>query len=267
MSETLRGAWAIVQRDARVFHSYRQRPFLELVAPVLAVALFYEVAQLVSSRRFPTSGAYFEFAAVGLALTPMLRACLVAPAAALREEMLSGTFERLALSPLGAPACLVATLVFPLSLALVSGFVILVVAAGLFGLAVDWPGVLLAAPLAALTALALAPLGTLLLAAGVVFKQIGPGSGWLAAALALVGGVYFPSTQLPGWIGWASDVQPLTSGLDLLRASLTGAALRAPVGRELVTIALFAVVGLPCAAAVLSLACAHARRRGTLLDP
>jgi ABC-type polysaccharide/polyol phosphate export permease len=267
MSETLRGAWAIVQRDARVFRSYRQRPFLELVAPVLAVALFYEVAQLVSSTRFRTPGAYFEFAAVGLALTPMLRASLVAPAAALREEMLAGTFERLALSPLGAPACLVATLVFPLSLALVSGLVILAVAAGPFGLAVDWPGVLLAGPLGALTALALAPFGTLLLAAGVLFKQVGPGSGWLAAALALVGGVYFPSTQLPGWIGWASDVQPLTSGLDLLRSSLTGAALSAPVGQELVTIALFAVIGLPCAAAVLSMACTHARRRGNLLDP
>ena len=267
MSERLLCAWAIVERDARVFRSYRQRPLLELVAPVLAVALFYEVSQLVSTTRFPTPAAYFEFAAVGLALTPMLRACLVSPAAALREEVLAGTFERLALSPLGAPTCLVATLVFPLAVALLSGLLILAVATALFGLAVEWPGALLAAPLGALTALALAPFGTLLLAAGVLFKQVGPGSGWLAAALALVGGVYFPSTQLPGWIGWAGDVQPLSAGLDLLRAALTGAAPGAPVGRELATLALFAVVGLPGAATVLNLACARARRRGTLLEP
>ena len=267
MSETLRSAWAIVQRDARVFRSYRQRPVLELVAPVLAVALFYEVAQLVSTTRFPTARAYFEFAAVGLALTPLLRACLVAPPAALREEMLAGTFERLALSPLGAPACLLATLAFPLALALLSGVAILTVAAALFGLALEWPGVLLAAPLGALTALALAPFGALLLAAGVLLKQVGPGSGWLAAALALVGGVYFPATQLPGWIGWASEAQPLTSGLDLLRSALTGTALGAPVGEELATLAAFAVVGLPCAVAVLNAACTQARRRGTLLDP
>ena len=267
MSETLRSAWAIVRRDARVFRSYRQRPVLELVAPVLAVALFYEVAQLVSTTRFPSPRAYFEFAAVGLALTPMLRACLVAPPAALREEVLAGTFERLALSPLGAPACLLASLAFPLALALLSGVAILVVAATLFGLALDWPGVLLAVPLGALTALALAPFGTLLLAAGVLFKQVGPGSGWIAAALALVGGVYFPATQLPAWIGWASAAQPLTSGLDLLRSSLTGTALGAPVGEELGIVAAFAIVGLPCAMAVLNLACAYARRRGTLLEP
>jgi ABC-type multidrug transport system permease subunit len=259
-------AAAIVQRDARLFWSYRLGPVRELVAMAFSVVLFYELAQLISSAHFPTPGAYFEFAAIGLALTPMLRSGLVAPPAALREELLTGTFERLALSPLGTSACLVATLVFPLALGLLMGAAILLLCATLFGLALDWPGALLALPLAGLTALALAPFGALLLAAGVLVKRAGAGSGWIVAGLALVGGVYFPPALLPGWIGWAAEVQPVTPALDLLRHVLTGTPVDGTVAGDLALLAAFAAVGLPLAAAVLRAACARARRRGTLFD-
>lgn len=267
MSETLRGVGSILQRDARIFWSYRFRPLRELVGTILAVILFYQLAQLISTARFPTPAAYFEYAAVGLALMPLLRAGLATPPAALREELLAGTFERLALSPLGAPLCLLATLVFPLVVGLLSALTILLVAALVFGLSLDWPGALLALPLGILTACALAPFGALLLAAAVLFKQVGAGSGWLVTALALVGGVYFPATLLPGWIGWASDVQPLTAALELLRHALTGATLTGPIGEELVTVSLFAAIGLPLGAVLLGAACGVARRRGSLLEP
>lgn len=267
MSDALRGAWSVVRRDARVFWGYRWGPVRELVGTILAVVLFYELAQMISTPRFPTPAAYFEYAAVGLALTPLLRAGIVTPATALREELLTGTFERLALSPLGAPLCLIATLAFPLAVGLLSGVAIVLVATLLFGLGLQWPGALLALPLGVLTAAALAPFGGLLLAAAVLFKQVAAGSGWLVTGLALVGGVYFPAALLPAWIGWAGDAQPLTAALELLRHALTGAALTRPFGEELATVALFAAIGLPLAAIALGRACSYARRCGSLLEP
>src|SRR5262249_21637253 len=177
----------------------------------------------VSSTRFPNAEAYFEFAAVGLAFMPLLRSGLVTPATGLREELIAGTFERLALSPLGASVALLATLAFPLAVRLAVGAVVVLMAAVFFGLALAWPGCLLALPIGVLAALALAPFGACLLAAGVVVKQVSVGSGWVIAGLALVGGVYFPPALLPGWIGWAADVQPVTPALPLLRDALTGA--------------------------------------------
>src|SRR5262245_13130673 len=210
MSGAVRGLVAIVVRDARVFWSYRLRPVQELVGTVFTVALFYELARLVSDRQFPSSSAYFEFAAVGLAIMPMLRFGLIRPVTALREELLAGTFERVARSPLGPTAGLMATLVFAFATGMLAGLLILVVAALFFGLEIVWPSCLLAVPLAVLTAVAIAPLATLLLAAGVLFKQVAAGSGWIIAGLALVGGVYFPTTLLPASIQWTSDIQPVT---------------------------------------------------------
>jgi ABC-type multidrug transport system permease subunit len=265
VNELVRAGAAIVRRDARVFFSYRLRPVRELVGTVFTVALFYELAQLVSTTEFPTPSAYFEFAAVGLALTPMLRVGLVAPPAALREELLTGTFERLALSPLGASACLLATLAFPLAIGMASGAVILALAGTVFGLGLAWPSALLAPGVAILTALALAPFGALLLAAGMLAKQASAGSGWIVAGLALLGGVYFPPDLLPDWINWGAEVQPVTPALDLLRHVLTGSDIGAPLP-AVAKLAAFALIGLPLAAGMLGAAVSRARRRGTLLE-
>lgn len=266
MNELVRGGCAIVQRDARLFWSYRLRPVKELIGATFTVALFYELAQLVSNARFPTSHAYFDFAVVGLALLPLLRSGLVVPIAALREELIGGTFERLVLSPLGATTCLLATLVFPFALSVATGALILLIASLLFGLDLDWSTAALAIPLGALSATALAPFAAVLLAAGVVFKQVGSGSGWILAGLALLGGVYFPVALLPDWISWAAEVQPVTPALSLLRHVLTGSPLDSSLITELGKLVAFAVVGLAAAVPLLGFACGHARRRGTLFE-
>lgn len=266
MNDLVRVTVAMVKRDMRLFWSYRLRLALELVGTIFAVALFYELSRLVSGRRFANPVAYFDFAAVGLAFTPMLRTGVIAPAAALRDELLAGTLERLALSPLGAARCLLATLVFPFAVALVTGLVILLVTSAFFGMHVTWPATALAVPLGVLSALALAPFAALLLAATVLVKQVGAGSGYLLAPLSLLGGVYFPVALLPPWIRWGSDVQPITPSLALLRHVLIGTPAGAPFALELAKLVAFIVVGLPLGAGALQWACAEVRRRGTLLE-
>jgi ABC-type polysaccharide/polyol phosphate export permease len=266
VNEVVRGCCAIVQRDARAFWSYRWRPLKELLGATFAVALFYELARLIANRRFPSPKAYFDFAVVGLAFLPLLRSGIVAPIAAVREELIAGTLERLALSAMGLCPCLLATLAFPFGMSILSGALILLFASAFFGLHLTLLAALLAIPVAVLAALALAPFAALLLAASVLVKQVGSGSGWILAGLSLLGGVYFPVALLPTWIRWASDIMPLAPALDLLRNVLVGTPLEASLTVELGTLAAFGAVGLTAAGALLGAACDHARRRGTLLE-
>ena len=73
----------------------------------------------------------------------------------------------------------------------------------------------------------------LLFAAMVVRYKQAPGAAYVLAAISLVAGFYFPPSLLPWWLGWASDVQPFTPAVDLLRHLLVGQPLRAlSVGRR-----------------------------------
>jgi ABC-type multidrug transport system permease subunit len=266
MREVVSAAGAILRRDARVYFSYRYRLVSQTLSTLLTLALFSEVARLVKSGEFATPGAYFQFAAIGLALLPMLRSVLVVGPAALREELVAGTFERLAVSAFGPVRALLSGLAFPILIGVLNGILTLVLAAAFFHLHLVWHTAALAIPVAVLGALALAPFAALMLAVTLLVKQVAAGAGLMLAAFSLVSGAYFPVSQLPGWIRWASEAQPLTPALDLLRHLLAGAPLKDPAAGSLAHLALFALVGLPLGALVLSRACGLARRLGILFE-
>jgi ABC-2 type transport system permease protein len=88
----------------------------------------------------------------------------------------------------------------------------------------------------------------------------------VVAGLSLLGGAYFPIRLFPGWIRWASDVQPFTPTVDLLRHLLIGTRPVEPVWLDLVKLAGFTAVLIPLAITALWLAINLSRRRGTILD-
>jgi len=57
------------------------------------------------------------------------------------------------------------------------------------------------------------------LALGLLVKQTVMGASFIVSAISLVAGLYFPISLLPGYLRWASDVQPFTPAVDLLRHS------------------------------------------------
>lgn len=266
MSERLAAAAAIVRRDARLYFSYRFRVVSQVGAMLLTLALFSQIARLVTAEGFERAGSYFDFAAVGLALLPMLQAMLVVAPAALREELVAGTFERLALSAFGIVGALLSTLAFPILSGILNATTMLMFAIVLFDLHVAWETVGLAIPVALLGALAAVPFAAVLLAATVLVKQVSAAGGFVVAALSLVSGAYFPVAQLPGWARWAADAQPLTPTLELLRHVLSGAPLQHGTAEPIASLVLFVVIGLPLCALVLSRACALARRHGILFE-
>jgi ABC-2 type transport system permease protein len=259
-------AFGILRRDAAVFVSYRLRFVAQVASTLFTLLLFYYISKLVRVEMFPSPDDYFAFVTVGLVIFGVLTSTLAVGPATLRQELVAGTFERLVVSPFGAVAGVLAMLLFPFAYALVQGVVSLVLAALVFGLPLEWPSAVLALPVALLGVLAFLPFGVLITAAVVVLKQAMAAGNFLVAAISVVAGLYFPVALLPGWIQWASDVQPFTPAVELLRHLLVGTPLESSAWVEVGKLALFAAVLIPASVWVLHQAVRVGRRRATITE-
>jgi ABC-2 type transport system permease protein len=259
-------AGAICKRDFLIFASYRARFVTTFVTTAVGVTLFYYISRLVSSPRVGSANEYYAFVVVGLVIFGVLTSTLSMPVATLRAELQAGTFERMALSAFGPVRSIASLLLFPVLLALVTGLLTIVYAGVLFGLDLRWETVPLALPLAILGAAAFAPFGLLMAAAVVLFKQTNAGATFVITGVTLLAGVYFPVALLPDWIRWASDVQPFTPAVDLLRNVVVGTPLRDSVGLDLAKLAGFTAILLPLALVALRGALTKSRRRGTIIE-
>jgi ABC-2 type transport system permease protein len=259
-------AGAICKRDFLIFASYRTRFFTAFFTTVVSLVLFYYVSRLVTSPRFGSPDEYYAFVVVGVVIFGVLTSTLSTPVATLRAEMQAGTFERMVVSPFGAVRSIASLLIFPLLLAMVLGLLSLAFAAIVFGLDVRWSTAGAAVPLAALGAFAFAPFGIAMTAAVVLFKQTNAGATFVMAGVTLLAGVYFPVALLPDWIEWASEVQPFTPAVDLLRNTLVGTPPTHPLWADLLKLVGFAAVLLPLSLLLLRSAVDRSRRRGTIIE-
>jgi ABC-2 type transport system permease protein len=262
----LAAAAALCKRDFLLFVSYRARLFTTLFTTAVSLTLFYYVSRLVNSPRIGSPDEYYAFVVVGLVVFGVLTSTMSTPVGTVRAELQTGTFERLILSPFGAARSIASLLIFPLALATVVGILSIVFAAVVFGLDLRWSTAPLAIPVAALGAAAFAPFGLAMAAAVVVFKQTNAGAAFVMTAISLLAGIYFPVELLPGWIRWASDVQPFTPALDVLRNVLVGTPLHDPAGLALAKVAGFALVTAPLALLLLQASLRRSRRRGTIIE-
>jgi ABC-2 type transport system permease protein len=256
---------AILRRDAIVFVSYRGRFASQTLALVFNLALFFYLSHIISISAFHSSSAYFSYVVVGLAILQVLIATLGQAPTTLRQELVSGSFEPIVLSPLGPVWGTVGLLLFPAVVSFVSAVLMLLFGVLLFGLQLKLTA-LAAIPVALVASVAFMPFGLLLCAATVAVKQVLSGAQFIVAGLALVGGLYFPISILPEWIRWTSEVQPLTPAADVLRHLLTGSALRQSLLEDIAKLVGFAAVGFPLALALLGRSIAYSRRRGTIIE-
>jgi ABC-2 type transport system permease protein len=259
-------AAAICKRDFLLFSSYRTRMFTTLFTAAVSLTLFYYVSRLVHSRVIGSPNDYYAFVVVGLVIFGVLTSTLATPVATLRAELQTGTFERLVLSPFGPVRSIASLLIFPLALATVTGIVMLCFAGLAFGLHLHWSTAALAVPVAVLGAASFAPFGLAMASAVVLFKQTNAGATFVITGITLLAGVYFPVELLPGWVRWASDVQPFTPAVDMLRHLLVGTRLHDSAALELAKLAGFAIVTTPLALALLRVALRRSRRLGTIIE-
>jgi ABC-2 type transport system permease protein len=259
-------AGAICKRDWLIFASYRTRLFTTFFTTAVSLTLFYYVSRLVTSPRFGSPDDYYAFVVVGVVIFGVLTSTLVTPVSTLRAELQAGTFERMLVSPFGPVRSIASLLIFPLLLSVVLGLLALGFAAIIFGLDVRWGTAAAAVPIAAVGAVAFAPFGLAMAAAVVLFKQTNAGATFVMAGITLLAGVYFPVELLPNWIEWASEVQPFTPAVDLLRNTLVGTPLPDPLWILITKLIGFALVLLPISFLVLRAAVNRSRRRGTIIE-
>jgi ABC-2 type transport system permease protein len=259
-------AAAIFKRDLLIFTSYRTRAFSTFFSTVVSLTLFYYLSRLVHSPAVGSPDDYYGFVVVGLIIFGVLTSTLVTPVATVRAELQAGTFERMVLSPFGAVRSVASLLIFPVCEAMVLGTLGLAFANIAFGLDLQWPSAILAVPMALLGALAFAPFGLAMASAVVLVKQTNAGATLVITGVTLLAGVYFPISLLPDWIRWASDVQPFTPAVDLLRNLLVDTPLRESVLVALAKLVGFTAVALPLALMLLRSAVERSRRRGTIIE-
>ena len=265
VSRHLRPSLVIVRRDWLVAWSYRLQFITGLFGGLAALALFYYVSRLVRVEQFNPSE-YFAFVAIGIVIFSVITSTLQQPQATLRQELVAGTFERILLAPSGSTAAVVSFLIYPALYALGSVVGLVCIATAIFHLNLQWSTVPLAIPIAALSVVAFAPFGVVLLASIIFSKRVPPGTNYVIAGLALIAGLYFPVALLPGWIRWMSEVQPLTPAVELLRWTLVGQPLSDPAWLPLMKLVVFAAIALPLSVAAVRRALHSGRRRGTILE-
>jgi ABC-2 type transport system permease protein len=257
--------WAIIRRDAVLFVSYRSQLVAQFLGPLFTIALFYYISRLLTSKTIHSPGGYFGFVIVGLVIVQILTISLGVMPVTVRQELVSGTIERFLVSAHGPINGILGTMLFPLINALLSGVLMLALSALIFGLPLASTAVL-AVPVALLGTLAFLPFAFVLVALVMAFKQASSATQFVVAGVSIVGGLYFPIAVLPGWIRWASEVQPFTPATDLLRHLIVNTPLVHPATVELAKLVGFVAVLLPAGLLLLRAAIRYGQRTGTIAE-
>jgi ABC-2 type transport system permease protein len=255
----------VIRRDLTAFLSYRLRFLGQIAATFFSVTLYYYISQLVTVGTFATPGSYFAFAVVGIAIMATLVTSLSALPARVRQELVAGTFERIVLSPFGPVAAIYASVLFPMLLSLIEATLTISFAALVFGMPIK-ATVPLAIPAALLTSLSFVPFALLASASVIVAKQVQTGIGFAVTGLALISGVFFPVSLLPGWISWTQNVQPFTPALDLLRHLIAGTPMSDSAPTVVLKLCAFIAIFTPLAWFALRWAIKTGQRRGTIIE-
>lgn len=257
-------AAAIFRRDLHVYLSYRTQALTQFLSVLFSLALFYYISRLLRVQTFESPDKYFAYVVVGLVILSVTQSTLVL-SQAMRAELVAGTFERILLSPFGPVRGALSMVVFPMCLALFTGFWTLVAAATIFGLDLHWSTVALAIPVGIVSALSFSAIAMIVAAVVVVFKQA-PGTAMIISLIALASGFYFPVELLPSWIQWVSEVQPFTPAVELMRHFLVDLPTKDPIWLGAAKLVGFVVVLLPLSTWLLSYGISVGQRRGSIIE-
>lgn len=265
MRLTVDAALGLMKRDWLTFSSYRTQLISLVLGMFTSLTLYFFLSKLVSVASFPTHKDYFAFVVIGMVIIEVLQSTM-GIAGTLRGELVAGTFERLILSPFGPVPAMLAMMVFPFVMALITSVVMLVLAATVFGVSLQWETAALAIPVGILGTGVFTAFGMLMAATTLVFKRATSGLGLVLTLISLTSGLYFPIALLPGYLQWISQVQPFTPAVDLLRNLLVGTPLNGSAEADLAKMIGFLVIMVPLGILALNAGLRYAQKRGTIME-
>ena len=260
-------AWALVRSNWLAATSYKLSFMFSFGSLILSVVpIFFISGALQNTMANVIKGQgdqYFAFLVVGLIALNVVSSAVNALPSGLQTATSTGTLEALLATPTSISAMLAGISGYEVLLSLLRGFVMLV-AAGFFGAHVAWLQLGASVPIIALVVLAHLPIAIVTAALVLAFRTRGPLPQIVMLASTFLGGVYYPTTVIPGWIESISAFLPLTYGLKALRIVLLEGRSLVAVWREVSILLGFTVVTLAASAVAFRAALAYARRVGNL---
>ena len=272
----LRKARAFLWKDFLIEASYKSAFILNLGGVVFSVGIWFFFAGFLQANLSHEAGALtggnlFAFILFGIAPYSYQQVSLSAFGRRFREEQVTGTLEAMLVCPTRTPLVIFGSALF--DFVFTSLRIVLYI---LVGLGFSWlssrpidlhPGGL-AAALVILTLMVMTSVGIGIMAAAFVmyFKRGEVLVTLISSASALLGGVFFPTAALPGFLRPFSKLLPISYTTDgVRRALLTGEGMM-DLLPHIEVLLLFAAVLLPLGLLVFRMALRAARRDGTLVQ-
>ena len=263
----MREALALIRVRWLTILSYRTQTVFSVLGLLLSVVPVYFVSralQPVMANSIRNEGQeYFAFIVVGLIAFAFMNTATGALHASFSSDISSGALEAMMATTIRMPSLLAGMLGQALTWTTLRMGTLLVGAA-ILGAQVVWSKAFVAAAILALLILAYIPLGIVGAALIIAFRTTGPYPTAVVAASMLLGGVYYPTSSIPSWLGFASQIVPLTYGLRALRRVFIDNAPFSAVAGDVMVLSVFAVVLMAASMVAFSWALRHARQAGTL---
>ncbi len=245
--------WALVRSNWLAATSYKLSFVFSFGSLILSVVpIFFISGALQKTMADVIRGQgdqYFAFLVVGLIALNVVSSTVHALPGGLQTATSTGTLEALLATPTSVSALLAGLSGYEVLLSLLRGLVMLI-AAGFLGAHIAWLRLGASIPIVALVVLA--------------FRTRGPLPQVVMLASTFLGGVYYPTTAIPGWIESISAFLPLTYGLKALRMVLLEGRSLSAVWRDVSILLAFTVVTLAVSAVAFRAALGYARRVGNL---
>lgn len=260
--------FAFLQRDFRIAISYRLSFIQTMVMLVFSLVTLSFVGKLVDQgnpEALATYGNdYFGYALIGGSALLFAQMAAGQFSSSIRGAQVTGTLEVMLKSRTSGAMFLFGSSLYGLCFAAVRFIVAIVVGALLLGVSVRVDGIVVAVVVLALTLAIFAALGILAGSFVLRFKQPDPITPLLITSSALVSGVLYPTSILPGWLEKVSPLLPLTHTMTALRdALLTGSRSNTAAAGDIAVLAGFALL-LPISLLVFGWAVRSAKANGSL---
>lgn len=247
--------------------SYRVATVLSLVSLLASIVPVYFMAKAVepiARESIRLEGPdYFGFVVLGIAASYVLLAATAAIPSALTGNIGSGTFEALLATRAPLASVVTGLAAYPVLMSMVNATAVGLGALA-FGLRIDATMLPAAFGVLLLLVAAHAAVGLVAGALVLVFRTSGPLVTAVVGGSNLLGGVFYSTTAIPGWLQSLSGLFPLTYALRAMRRLLLADATLADVAGDVGMLALLAVTGLAIGILAFGAALRHARRAGTL---
>lgn len=260
--------WAFVERQTNLWKRHWAWEIVWLVYGVVnTLAITFIAKQLaaegvVSGRR---ANDLIVFLLIGTLVWAYLSAVLDDISLVVTWERWEGTIEHTLMAPVPRVAHLIGTAVFGVMHALVRTTLIMAIALPFFSVSLGHANWGTAALVLGVGSLSLVGLGILAGVLPLLYPERGEQMSFMVQAMVLlVSGVYYSINTLPTWLQGISHLSPATYLLRGVRNAIISGAGPGDEARDIVILAVFAVVMIPLSIAVFSAAERWAKRTGRL---